>query len=86
MYDPGNQDTNPYEELSTLYAEPADKGPVFPGKPYTPNPYRRNAGGNPAVQRSLMEIFDEFTEVISGELKSMNLEEFNREAQKKSPQ
>ena len=29
--------------------------------------------GNLAVQTSLIQIFDEFTEVISGELKSMNL-------------
>lgn len=29
--------------------------------------------GNLAVQASIMEIFDEFTEVISGELKSMHL-------------
>jgi hypothetical protein len=42
---------------------------VFPGKPY------QQEGQNLAVQRSLMEIFDEFTEVISGELRSMSLSE-----------
>ena len=31
--------------------------------------------GNLAVQASLLEIFDEFTEVISGELKSMKMED-----------
>lgn len=76
MYDPGQQEPYSLEDLSTLYVEPAGKGPVFPGKPHMPNPYRT---GNLAVQRSLMEIFDEFTEVISGELKSMNMETFNRE-------
>ena len=35
--------------------------------------------GNLAVQASLIQIFDEFSEVISGELKSMKLEEFNAE-------
>lgn len=39
---------------------------------------------NLAVKRSLIEIFDEFTYVISGELKAMNLEQFESN-QKKRP-
>jgi hypothetical protein len=52
---------------------PNAQGAVFPGKPY------QHGGQNLAVQQSLMEIFDEFTEVISGELKSMSLNEAESE-------
>ena len=36
----------------------------------------RSVTQSAVVQRSLMEIFDEFTEVISGELKSMSFEDY----------
>lgn len=39
---------------------------------------------NLALKRSLGKIFDEFTVVISGELKSMNLEQFDA-VHKKDP-
>ena len=43
--------------------------------------------GNLAVQASIMEIFDEFTEVISGELKTMKLtdSEANSPSSKNKP-
>ena len=71
-----NKETGPYANLPPLYDGGKDKGPVFPGKPYLNSPQVSN---NLAVKRSLIEIFDEFTQVISGELKSMNLEQFEGE-------
>jgi hypothetical protein len=55
---------------------PQNESPVFPGKSGDLPAYQP---GNLAVQHSLMEIFDDFTQIISGELKSMNLEQFNHE-------
>lgn len=72
MRERGKQDTGPTYQNSAYYpGQP--KGPVFPGKPY------RDGPANMAVQKGMMELFDEFTQVISGELKSMNLEEFEAE-------
>ncbi|HEY9687827.1 MAG TPA: hypothetical protein V6C52_12705 [Coleofasciculaceae cyanobacterium] len=65
----GKQEPGSSYQQSPLNAQSA----VFPGKPY------QQGGQNLAVQRSLMEIFDEFTEVISGELKSMSLSEAESE-------
>jgi hypothetical protein len=76
MTQQGNQDANSFVDLP-FNSGPKRTPPVFPGKAYLPNPYP--AGGNLAVQHSLMQIFDEFTQIISGELKSMNLEEFENE-------
>lgn len=45
---------------------------VFPGKAYTPSVY---VSGNVLVQQSLMEIFDDLTPFISGQLKSMTQDE-----------
>lgn len=50
--------------------------PVFPGKP---------TGVNLAVQRSLHEVFDEFSEIIAGELKSLSAEEFERVSGQDAP-
>jgi hypothetical protein len=73
----GKQDST---QTSNLFNKQRDLGPVFPGKPHLnnqPNPT------NLAVKRSLIEIFDEFTHVISGELKSMNLEQFESDQKKR---
>jgi hypothetical protein len=75
----GNQDPSSYAKLPSLFEGSKNTGPVFPGKPYQV-PYE-----NLAVQRSLMEIFDEFTQVISGELKSMNMEQFETERKNQKP-
>ena len=75
MYEPGKQEPLTQDDLSTLYHEPAAKGPVFPGTPHTQTPYQP---GNLAVKKGLMDIFDEFTEIISGELKTMQQEEAGR--------
>ena len=45
------------------------------GRVQNPSPYPPS---NLAVQLGLMEIFDEFTEVIAGELKSMNLDDVDK--------
>lgn len=79
MTQPGNQDPNAFADLPFNNSQKRN-GPVFPGKAYLPNPHAN--GGNLAVQRSLMQIFDEFTQVISGELKSMNMEDFENEKNK----
>lgn len=96
MKERGKQDPSPIEDLYTLYSGPSEMGPVFPGKPLTPNPFqsggiRPTAKGigqpnssNLAVQRSIMEIFDEFTEIVSGELKSMRMDEW-KEERRQSP-
>jgi hypothetical protein len=76
MTQQGNQDPNIYADLPFSNTQKRT-GPVFPGKAYLPNPHA--GGGNLAVQRSLMQIFDEFTQIISGELKSMNMQEFEQE-------
>jgi hypothetical protein len=52
---------------------------LLPGKFNKNNPPIQS---NLALKRSLSDIFDEFTVVISGELKSMNLEQFNAEQKK----
>jgi len=46
-----------------------------PGVTNSTEPLNAPVLGNLAVQASIMEIFDEFTEVISGELKTMKLTE-----------
>jgi hypothetical protein len=76
MQQRGHYPSGPEHDFSVLYDGSKQTSSVFPGKPTTPNPYNQ---GNLAVQRSLMEIFDEFTRVISGELKSMNMESFDEE-------
>jgi hypothetical protein len=73
MKNQGNQDSNVFADFPGSNAQ-KHTSPIFPGKAYLPNPHA--SSGNLAVQRSLMQIFDEFTQIISGELKSMNLEEF----------
>lgn len=75
-----NQESGPYANHPPLYDGGKNQGPVFPGKPYL-NPLQPS--NNLAVKRSLIEIFDEFTQVISGELKSMNLEQFEAESKPK---
>ncbi len=70
MSEHGKPDSAPYAKSTDAYQPTGNKGAVFPGKPYLQDT------GNLAVQRSLMEIFDEFTDVISGELKSMRPEDF----------
>jgi hypothetical protein len=50
-----------------------DQPPLSTASQHPETPVR----GNLAVQASLMQIFDEFTEVISGELKSMNLDDLD---------
>lgn len=55
---------------------------VFPGKAHTGAP--RYQTHNLAVRQSLMEIFDEFTTVISGELKSMRLEDWENHSRQRS--
>ena len=75
MTQPGNQDHSLYADVP-FHGPHRQAGPLFSGKSYLPNPHP--AANNLAVQHSLMEIFDEFTEFISGELKSMNLEEFDQ--------
>jgi hypothetical protein len=57
----------------------SDGHPLFPGKSSQNNPPIQS---NLALKRSLGEIFDEFTVVISGELKSMNLKQFEAEHKK----
>lgn len=52
-----------YPEKASLPPNGAGIGMYQAGSP---------VNGNLAVQASIMEIFDEFTEVISGELKLMN--------------
>jgi len=69
------QGPGPYPNQPSANEKTRSGSSVFPGTPYSAN--------NLAVQRSLIEIFDEFTQVISGELKSMNLETF--EAERKRP-
>lgn len=77
MKERGKQDSTPYNTSYLTGNQPTtNQGPVFPGKPSTPNPYGNQ---NLAVQRGLMEIFDDFTQIISGELKSMNAEQFQAE-------
>ena len=75
MYQRGQSDSWNPQPLPGLYDPPPDKGVVFPGKPY-----RQNL----AMQRSIMEIFDEFTEIISGELRSSNLKDFEPQRSEKS--
>lgn len=77
----GNQDPGPYGNLPSLFEKNQTKGTVFPGKPHLQPAHPQS---NLAVQRSLMEIFDEFTQVISGELKSMNMETFETERKQAS--
>jgi hypothetical protein len=69
MHKRGKSDLQGTQPLPALYEPPSNKA-VFPGKPHLQNV---------AVQRSIMEIFDEFTEIISGELKSLNTKEFEQE-------
>lgn len=66
-------------QTSYLFNQKRDLGPVFPGKPHLNNQANPT---NLAVKRSLVEIFDEFTDVISGELKSMNLEQVEPKSKK----
>jgi len=73
MKQPKNPDRGQTRPLSASNEPAPPSGTVFPGKPHM-QPQQ-----NLAVQRSLMEIFDEFTEVVSGELKSMNLDEAENE-------
>ncbi len=55
-------------------ARPFQQKPVITGSTEAPDvALPVSVNGNLAVQASLIQIFDEFTEVISGELKSMNL-------------
>lgn len=72
----GKQESNSSSNVTSLHDKQRELGPVFPGKPLANQ-------GNLAVKRSLIEIFDEFTQVISGELKSMNLEQFEAEQKKR---
>ncbi len=46
------------------------------GRVQNPAPYQSS---NLAVQQGLMEIFDEFTEVIAGELNAMKLDDVNKQ-------
>ncbi len=46
---------------------------VFSGKPHM------QEAQHLALQQSLMEVFDEFAEVVSDELKSLTVEEFKAE-------
>lgn len=78
----GKQGANPSTSISQLGSPSRDLGPVFPGKPHL-NPPQQH--GNLAIKRSLIEIFDEFSQVISGELKSMNLERFEGEQNHRQP-
>jgi hypothetical protein len=76
MYQKGKRDLEDQLPLPALY-EPVDtRRAVFPGKPHLQQ--------NLAVQRSIMGIFDEFTEIISGELKSLDLEAFKQERKSSS--
>lgn len=70
MHKRGKSDLQGMQPLPALY-EPPNQKTVFPGKPHMQQ--------NVAMQRSIMEIFDEFTDIISGELKSLNMKEFERE-------
>jgi hypothetical protein len=70
MHKRGQEDLYAQRPLPALYEPPGDKMTVFPGKPHMQQ--------NLAVQRSIMDIFNEFTEIISGELKSMNRQEFGQ--------
>jgi hypothetical protein len=76
----GKQSSGQPNLSETLHASQRDLGAVFPGKPYLNQPMPQS---NLAVKRSLIEIFDEFTQVISGELKSMNLEQAQAEQKKR---
>ncbi|WP_373532823.1 hypothetical protein [Vampirovibrio sp.] len=69
----GNKKPHP---LKSQQANPQQAGAVFPGKTHANHPAVQS---NLALKQSLGEIFDEFTVVISGELKSMNLEQFEAE-------
>lgn len=78
----GKQGQGPYTNQPANPQGSKTNSSVFAGKPFSQPVYSTN---NLAVQRSLMEIFDEFTVVISGELKSMNMETFETE-RKQPPQ
>jgi hypothetical protein len=70
MHKRGKSDLQGVQPLPALYEPPSTKT-VFPGKPHMQQ--------NVVMQRSIMEIFDEFTEIISGELKSLSAKEFEQE-------
>lgn len=72
----GKQGSGSSDNITSLHSKQRDLGPVFPGSPMINQ-------SNLAVKRSLIEIFDEFTQVISGELKSMNLEQFEADQKKR---
>lgn len=67
------------KNVASIHAGQREFG-MLSDKPYMNNPPIQS---NLAVKRSLIEIFDEFTQVISGELKSMNLEQFEAEQNKR---
>jgi hypothetical protein len=77
MTQQGNHDHSLYADIP-FQGPHRQSGPLFSGKPYLPNPYPAVGSSNLAVKNSIGKIFDEFTEFISGELKSMNLEEFEQ--------
>lgn len=77
MYHRGNRESEGFSPLPPLYEPSKGQGSVFPGKPHIQQ--------NLAMQRSIMDIFEDFTEIISGELRTLNEQEFEREA-KRPPQ
>lgn len=60
MHNQRQFDSFDYQPLPGLQGPSRNQSTVFPGKPYQQHV---------EIQRSIMEIFDEFTEIISGELK-----------------
>ena len=70
MTQQGNSDRSLYANMP-FQGPHRQSGTVFSGKPYLPTPATAD---NLAVQHSLMEIFDEFTDIISDELRMMDLE------------
>jgi hypothetical protein len=76
MHKRGQSDFQDFQPLPALYEPPSSQRSVFPGKPHLQQ--------NLSMQRSIMEIFDEFTEIVSGELKSLNMKEFEQERKRPS--
>ena len=64
----GKKSEKDLQGLSVLYEPPGETGMSSFNPPRTQH--------NLAIQRSIMEIFDEFTFIISGELKSLDLGSF----------
>ncbi len=77
MYNPGKPQVDSFTRHWPHNNEPMPEAPVFQGTGSVTHPVNKaHQPGNLAVQRSIMEIFDDFTNIISGELKSMNTAEF----------